>query len=295
MVDKPTAQDYFVAGLMGGPGGLDAVTRRGHAQMQHSERLPAKGLGEDGGREILSRAGVVFGKIDPRNKLFVEATLPTGWSIKPTDHYMYSTLRDQNDLVRAQIMYKATDNDAWISCRRRFSPSAHRDDYSDDKSPYIPVIEDSNNRQVWRGKAVGRKPGDHDKAVEIARRKIDEVAPLWESLDAYWLETPAFPEHETPVDTRQVYVLWVAFEQGGHPVDSGEHCRVKAVDDKEGVAKLQDALRHAKSHYDVRWSILCGDRVVDKGTFFQRKLSYNDYPSYMDRIQDRIDFDRGYG
>jgi hypothetical protein len=58
-------------------------------------------------RAILIGMGVIFGETVKDDDLFVNATLPAGWSIKRTDHHMWSKLVDANGAERAAIFYKA--------------------------------------------------------------------------------------------------------------------------------------------------------------------------------------------
>jgi hypothetical protein len=72
-------------------------------------------------REQLEQLGIMFGK--DVDDLFIEATLPPGWSKQPTEHSMWSQLVDEQGRERARIFYKAAfyDRKAHISLSRRFS------------------------------------------------------------------------------------------------------------------------------------------------------------------------------
>ncbi len=237
----------------------------------------------------LEKAGVVFGK--KVDKLFVEATLPDGWSVKPTKHHLYSDLVDNKGRKRAGIMIHVLDNDAWMSPTKRFNPSYIKDDWSDRSSPYIPVIEDSNSNVLWRGTANTGM----DAARDISRTKLSEIAPNWRNLQAYWGEdgdSIVFPPHETPIDTRATYSLWVNLYMDGRHADGGEHNTVKANSDDEAKDKLSDStsMKYLGS-YEVRWSIKCGDRLVDSGTLYPPRRRNEPLIDNCGRV---IDYGRNY-
>lgn len=79
-------------------------------------RLPTNGSKD----LIWAKFGVVYG--EKADELFRWATVPEGWKIERTGHYMYSDLLDEKGRKRAQIMYKgmAYDRCASISPNRRF-------------------------------------------------------------------------------------------------------------------------------------------------------------------------------
>lgn len=58
-------------------------------------------------RDILIKWGVQFGKTVENDRMFRYAVLPAGWSIKRTDHSMWSNLVDDRGVVRGNIFYKA--------------------------------------------------------------------------------------------------------------------------------------------------------------------------------------------
>jgi hypothetical protein len=72
------------------PGGIEAQEARGQRQFVNSATLPRRCIGCT--REQVERMGVVFGA--DVDALFVNVTLPDGWSKVPTTHSMWSELRD---------------------------------------------------------------------------------------------------------------------------------------------------------------------------------------------------------
>ena len=265
--------------LIGGP---DAVTRRAHIQMQTDQELPVASKEED---EILVRLGFVLGGPSPYRKKFRMAALPQGWKIKPSDHRIYSHIVDEKGRRRAQIGYEARDDWTSFHLERRFNPTFTKDDWNeadDEKgASVIACITDSDKKELWRGKRVPevdkKKPNWHsepsamDLAARIAEKKLTDIAPDWRSPEAYWGpdgDAILWPFHETPLDTRELYTLVTQCYDGhGNYKDGGEHAARKAKDDKQAKKLLLDTLGHLRAAYhEVRWTIKCGNRVIERGT-----------------------------
>jgi len=106
--------------LMGGnPNAILDQEERGQEQLCASSQLPRKDhFGKDA-RHIYIKLGIkieygVFDRSD--DDLFYTVKLPTGWKITPTDHSMWSELKDDKGEVVANIFYKAAfyDRSAFI-------------------------------------------------------------------------------------------------------------------------------------------------------------------------------------
>lgn len=297
--------------LVAGP---DAVSRRAHIQMQSDQELPNASAETDA---ILLRLGFGLGGPSPYRKGFRKAVLPEGWKIKPSDHYMYSWVIDEKGRRRAQIGYKAQDN--WVSfhLERRFSPSFAKDDEGeseDDKgATVVAVIQDSDRKEVWRGPTVPEvdkkknprwfeQPTALDVACKLAEEKLVQIAPDWKNVEAYWGEDGdkiVWPAHETPVDTRETYTLQTAnYDAHGNYRDGGVHATRKAKDDIEAKKKLMPALKWLAGIYrEVRWKILCGDRVAAEGveTKPQEPRRMKGGRIFFSRDGRTVDFESGYG
>lgn len=93
---------------------IETQEQRGQQQLVHSDRLPTN-LRDP--REDFEAAGFTFGDPDPRDPLFMPATLPDGWKREGSDHAMWSYLVDDLGRRRASIFYKAAfyDRDAFMS------------------------------------------------------------------------------------------------------------------------------------------------------------------------------------
>lgn len=84
------------------PGGIEAQEKRGQTALVASTDMPIK-LSPT--REAFEALGFKFG--EPIDELFMEATLPTGWTREASDHSMYSYISDETGKRRIEIFYKA--------------------------------------------------------------------------------------------------------------------------------------------------------------------------------------------
>lgn len=182
-------------------GNLDGASRRVHASMSDASELP-KADDHPPTDVMLQRMGVRFVEGQASRRSFRRAVLPAGWKITPSDHYMYSHLRDVMGRRRAQIGYSAQDGWASIVVLGRFEPSFIQDDWDDHAAPVVPCVYDSGNtgtradnkKVLWRGKPIpdrlptGFGPTVLNEAAAIAAAKLDEVAPDWRDRLAYWGE-----------------------------------------------------------------------------------------------------------
>lgn len=98
-------------GLSGGDGGgaIEAMEKRGQAELVHSDRLPTNGNNGDrepNDEEYLA-LGFTFGEPDPADPMFRPATLPEGWRREASDHSMWSYIVDELGRRRVSVFYKA--------------------------------------------------------------------------------------------------------------------------------------------------------------------------------------------
>ena len=54
---------------------------------------------------VTKRTGILFH--EDADELFVQVTLPPGWSIQPTEHALYTVLQDAAGKLQAEVFYKA--------------------------------------------------------------------------------------------------------------------------------------------------------------------------------------------
>jgi hypothetical protein len=167
---------------------IERQKKQGQGAFVTSLVLPKKGEWEP-----LLLAGVKKGaEVDD---LFVQATLPKGWSKERSDHSMWSYLKDDRALVRASVFYKAAfyDRDAFIGgYKERFNCSAVLEGCSNlatqfalfDKGlnrtirmfePVFYAVQDGILGATYKGKFYSEVTGDYCKEVftEGADQKPD--------------------------------------------------------------------------------------------------------------------------
>ncbi len=132
MIENTTATDPLLlfAEAMGNRSGfIEAQEARGQAQVVNSQQLPA-----EGDWEALEALGFVKGDLVAGDDLFVNATIPDGWTKEATDHSMYSVIKDERGVDRVQVGYKAAFYDRWarISIKNVGWDAALELIYSDD-------------------------------------------------------------------------------------------------------------------------------------------------------------------
>ncbi len=107
LIDGET--DNFIAASV--PGGIEAQEAEGQRQLvAHANRLPIDGtINNPVEREKWEAAGFVFGEPiqEGKNRVFVACTFPEGWSMKPSDHSMWSFVIDDKGNERAKVFFKA--------------------------------------------------------------------------------------------------------------------------------------------------------------------------------------------
>ena len=108
-MDHITLRNILAAVL---PGGIERQEKDGQLEQAAMETLPIK-LQPD--KEEWEKIGFKFG--DKIDDLFQKATLPPGWSKKPTDHSMWTDIVDDKGATRGTIFYKAAfyDMDAFAN------------------------------------------------------------------------------------------------------------------------------------------------------------------------------------
>lgn len=105
-----------LAGMALGVSAMATVVERDGQRglVQSQARLPK--MMDDEDRKALKKAGVKFGKVQD-DGLFVQAKLPPGWRVLPTDHALWSDLVDDRGRKRASVFYKAAPWDRNASLR----------------------------------------------------------------------------------------------------------------------------------------------------------------------------------
>ena len=106
-----TPPHVHLAEAMINPNGfVEAMEARGQAQVVASQQLPA-----EADWDALTALGFVKGDPVPGDDLFVNATLPDGWTKERTPHAMHSVIKDERGVERVNIGYKAAFYDRWAN------------------------------------------------------------------------------------------------------------------------------------------------------------------------------------
>jgi hypothetical protein len=181
--DDATKAPIFVGLGQGGTPELSAYIEHqeaaGQAQLVKSHRLPVKSDGD----EAYIALGFTFGEPDRGDGIFRPATLPPGWSRKPTDHSMWSKFVDELGRERVAIFYKAAFYDRSAHMHRETPHSYLRSALYYD----TPVVLD----EVWLSRDIAREELEAIAASEDEdAAEADEYA---KGGDEYW--TKQGPEH----------------------------------------------------------------------------------------------------
>jgi hypothetical protein len=185
--------DFPSAILAATPGGIERQEAAGQAKLVKSaDRLPtAVNYPYDTTiSEVSEKLGIQLGSII--DDVFIEATFPKGWHIKPTEHYMWSNLIDDRGRKRASIFYKAAfyDVSAHINfeCRYDINGYATRED-GGVKLRGCQVVDRSTEKVLWSSDFVGERDYDsQDKNSAEARKWLNENFPQRDDPFAYWNE-----------------------------------------------------------------------------------------------------------
>lgn len=163
------------------PGGIEAQEAAGQRQLVRSSNLPKKC--NYCTREQIEAMGVVFGA--DVDDLFIHATLPAGWALMPTDHSMWSTLRDERGRARASVFYKAAfyDREAFISIAQFITVKRTYDD-----TPHtVAFVSNADGAKLFETERVGSFDYTAiDRVVSAATAWADEHYPDRQNPLAYW-------------------------------------------------------------------------------------------------------------
>lgn len=165
------------------PGGIEAQEAAGQATFCASQILP-KDL-HHVTREQLEAIGFKFGA--DHDDIFVNATLPAGWTKKATDHSMWSHLLDAKGRKRARIFYKAAfyDRRASLSMDPRYSLSSFQDG-ADKEHRRVCAMDGETEIHVF-GEYESATGYEECKAMELAAEAwMKEHYPEFRNDFAYW-------------------------------------------------------------------------------------------------------------
>jgi hypothetical protein len=156
----------------------------GQRQLVASEQIPTDRRGITD--EALVKLGFVLGEKSPRDDLFQDAKLPSGWSIKPTDHSMWSRVVDEKGRERFAIFYKAAyyDRSAHMNSVRRFNVRTVLQDVEPWAVECVRVLDgaDEIHRIAFKSDGTDRSSD----AYRIGEAWLDEHRPGWRDPFALW-------------------------------------------------------------------------------------------------------------
>lgn len=173
------------------PGGIERQEAAGQANLcKTADRLPASINSPHGMHytQVSTELGIVFGKIV--DEIFIEATLPEGWKIEPTDHSMWSHLLDAQGRKRASIFYKAAfyDRSAHINYECRYRLETYADKEVDGvKMRVCQIVDSADNSVLWVSNTAGLNDySKQDQNYDAAKRWLAEQFPDHNNPFAYW-------------------------------------------------------------------------------------------------------------
>jgi hypothetical protein len=205
----------YLLGYIAGEPWADVTNRLGkseQATMVHSPVFPVQMRPN---RKAYELAGFRFG--NRLDELFVEASLPHGWSLQPTGHYMHSDIIDDRNRRRGGVFFKPDvwDRRARAYLEQRYSVDV---DYSSEEyetlrkqtpsldNPldtfkhvhYTATVLDNKGSAVWQEGPISPEEAGWNPAVgnrwpdfryELQRHAenwLDTNKPNWRDVTAYW-------------------------------------------------------------------------------------------------------------
>lgn len=176
--------------LNGTNNAVERQEARGQYDFVASTTLPTK-IRDKNGRELLEKAGVVFGDVVEDDEIFQYVSLPDGWKKETTDHSMWSKLVDGKGRERASIFYKAAfyDRSSLMHLSRRFS---FENDYERRDSDGLAVTKVTDcGTVIYETNAITPKKGEtswdfFNESEKIAASWLDKKYPKWNDVSAYW-------------------------------------------------------------------------------------------------------------
>lgn len=182
-------RDFLADGMVfGGSNAIEMMEADGQKQLCRSQQLPTEGLA------AVVAAIPVIRVIGPSHgdALFSDVELPDGWSVVPTDHAMWSDLKDEKGRKRASVGYKAAFYDRWASINIVPRFRIERDYSTKNLDEHTFVVTDCGT-EVWRSRSETAERGDWQKREVIdatlraeAAAWLEQQYPNWQDPGAYW-------------------------------------------------------------------------------------------------------------
>lgn len=177
--------DFVNALAASTPGGIERQEAEGQKSFVASATLPKDMMGTT--REQLEAIGFKFGA--DADDLFVNCTLPPGWTKRATDHSMWSDLLDEQGRKRGGIFYKAAfyDRNAHMSMNRRYSVHSYEPG-SQPQSYQVRVMDGDTEIKNFGEVVVADRAGYDAKDALVAKASawLDAHHPGWQSPFECW-------------------------------------------------------------------------------------------------------------
>lgn len=155
MIENTSNQDPLTTLAMGivfgGPGAIEAQEAQGQRQLVASSQLPAEANErEKDASKLYEAMGIKVAGRSRGDELFLDVELPAGWSIKPTDHSMWSEVFDDKGCKRIGVFYKAAfyDRSAHANIIRRYGVDYVQDPSNDGHSKRV-VVDQSTGQVLF--------------------------------------------------------------------------------------------------------------------------------------------------
>jgi hypothetical protein len=188
--------DIDNAVIAASPGGIEAQEAAGQRNLvAHADRLPVAGTiaglhgPKVGQREQWEKVGFVFGEpLSGPDQIFVACTFPNGgWTLKETEHSMWSNLLDDKGRKRASVFFKAAFYDYnahtfGLECRYRVGST-----YDDHRATAVVVQDTATGADLHTFPlSSDRDYAERDRLDKEAQDWLDANFPDWKDPMAYW-------------------------------------------------------------------------------------------------------------
>jgi hypothetical protein len=137
-------------------------------------------------REVLERAGVVFGDSAPGEPLLTQVTLPEGWRVVSTNRPTWFLLVDEKGRQRALVIYELKTS---AIATTRFGVTVNYG--ADGNAVGVNVIDADEVRFTIKPRQVSEPTSAEYHAAEQAAKAeamgwLREHYPNWQDSSAYW-------------------------------------------------------------------------------------------------------------
>lgn len=167
------------------PGGIEGQEKAGQAMLTLKfNQLPKEYLywrGEGTWQEAMGRLGFKFGA--DVDDLFISITPPAGWTLRASDHSMWSYIHDEQGRKRGKVFYKAAfyDRSAHFSLDTRYQAGG---EYEGDKR--YSRARDTATGSILIEYGPTEDYSQSEKEDRVTFKWLDDARPDWHNVEAYW-------------------------------------------------------------------------------------------------------------